>query len=121
MSGASPVRILSRKTVSDSLSSTSELGGVLAPDFGETTARRSDAQNIRVLSGRVMPRGDTRNGDFSSLGIANPLTSSSESDPTLGLLTDKPISQRVLPPSIFGFSNRSGSSSSALSTGRLLW
>jgi hypothetical protein len=96
---------LSRKAASHSPFSTSELGGV--PEAGEMAARRSDAQNIAVLNGRVMPRGDTRNGNFSALGIPNPLSSSSQ--PTFRLLTDKPISQRVLPPSVFGFSNLSGS------------
>src|SRR5215203_3954306 len=76
-------------------------------------ARRLDAQNIGVLSGRVVPRADTKNGNVSALGIPNPLASSSQSDPT-GILIDKPISQWLLPPSIFGFSNRSGSSSSDL-------
>jgi hypothetical protein len=112
VSNASPVRILSRKTVSHSPPPTSNLSSALAPGFGEMAARRSDAQNIRVLSGRVMPGGDARNGNVFSLGIPDPPVSPSQSYLTLGLLTDKPMSQWVLPPSIFGFSNRSGSSSS---------
>jgi hypothetical protein len=64
------------------------------------------------LSGRVVPFGDTRNGNFSVLGVPNPLASFSRSDPTLGFLTYEPTPQRVLPPSIFGFSDRSSSSSS---------
>jgi hypothetical protein len=113
VSSASPVRILSRKVVSHSSPSASNLGGVLAPEFEEMVAHRLDAQNIGVLSGRVVPRADIRNGNVSALGIPNLLTSSSQSDPT-GILTDKPISQWLLPSSIFGFSNRSGSSGSDL-------
>jgi hypothetical protein len=71
-------------------------------------ARRSDAQNIRALSTRSMPGGDARNNNVSSLGIPDPSVSSSQSNLPFALLTEKPMSQRILPPSAFGFSNRSG-------------
>src|SRR5947208_1491461 len=107
VSTGSPVRILSRRTPS-----TSDLGGVMAPDFGEMATRRPDAQNIGVLSGSVMPRGDARNGNSSTLGIPNPLVSRPQPDPTLALVAAKPMSQRIIPPSIFDFSDRSATSGS---------
>jgi hypothetical protein len=79
-----------------------------ASDFGEMAVRRSDAQNIRGLSTRSMPGGDARNDDVSSLGIPDPSVSPFQSNPPFGLLAEKPMSQRTLPPSVFGFSNRSG-------------
>ena len=109
VSNASPVRILSRKTVSHSPPHTPNLNGALAPAFGETAARRSDAQNIRTLSGGVMPDSSAGNVDISSLRIPTPPISPPQSGPALGLLTDKPMSKWILPPSVFGFSNRSSS------------
>jgi hypothetical protein len=108
VSNASPVRILSRKTISVSPPPTSSLGDAPASDFSNMAARHSDAQNIRVLASRVVPGGGARNGTGSWLGIPDQSVSSSQSNLPIGLVTNKPMSQWILPPSVFGFSTRSG-------------
>ena len=95
-----PIRFLSRRTVNQSLPPAFAPSVVAEPDPGEMATGPADAQRIRVLSRRVVPRNDAVNGNFSPPGISNRVVPSSQPARPLGLFTGEPMPQWPVPPPI---------------------
>jgi hypothetical protein len=81
-----------------------------APDPSDTAPQPGDAQSVRVLSCRLLPRGDIGRGSSSNSDTSSWLVPPSQSNRPLGLLTGEPMPRWPVQLPIWDFSDRSGDS-----------
>jgi hypothetical protein len=73
--------------------------------------RRGDADNIRLVSSRFMPRDGVGNASPAAASVPSPSGPLSQSGRPLGIFTGEPMPDYPVPLPIWGFPDKSASAS----------